>query len=297
MALEGLVVPMPTLFGSDGAIDPSKNARFTRSLCDARVDHVFVLGTTGEFPLVAAEERASLLEAVLETLGWHTDGWVGCGAPATNQAMRFAVQAEEAGASALLAVPPYYLVPTEASLKHYYREIRRVTALPLLAYNIPSHVGYALTPPVVHELAREKVLSGIKDTSGSLDSVQGFIHGAPEGFVVLPGDDALAAASIALGSPGAIMGSANVLPKLAGELVRAARAQESEKLGLLQNSLESLLRVLHAGPFPSTVKYLAQKLRGADVGYRSPYDPLTAEEEARVNAELSAVETELRAFV
>lgn len=297
MALDGLAVPVVTIFGESGEVDLGQNARFTRALCDAKVDHIFVLGTTGEFPLVTSTERAGLVESVIESLGWHTDAWVGCGAPATPQAVANATAAEEAGAAALVVVPPYYLSPTEASIKRYYRAIKAAVGIPVLAYNIPAHVGYALSPSLVHELGREKCLAGIKDTSGSLDSVQGFLHEAPNDFVVLPGDDALVASAIAAGAPGAVMGSANVVPRLALELVASARQGDRGRVEELQTALRALLVALEAGPYPAVIKYLAHRLRGSDVGYREPYGPLTADERARVDAALVPAEPLLRPYL
>jgi 4-hydroxy-tetrahydrodipicolinate synthase len=297
VALDGLSVPVPTIFGENGQIDAGQNARFTRKLCDERVDHIFALGTTGEFPLVLQPERPVLLESIIESLGWGTDAWVGCGAPATAQAVANAEQAEEAGAAAVVAVPPYYLTPTEASIKHYYRAIRKAVGVPVLGYNIPAHVGYALSPSLVHELAREKVLAGLKDTSGSIDSVHGFLQGAPDGFALLAGDDLLAGPAIASGAVGAVMGSANVVPRLAVDLVAAARKGDALRVAQLETPLRALLVALEAGPFPSVVKYLAQRLRGADVGYREPYGPLTAEERSKVDAALEPAEPMLRPFL
>jgi 4-hydroxy-tetrahydrodipicolinate synthase len=169
--------------------------------------------------------------------------------------------------------------------------------VPLLAYNIPSLVGYALGPPFVHRLAREGVLSGVKDTSGSIESVRRFLDGRPEGFAVLPGDDRLAAEAIGGGAPGAVMGLANIVPKLCTELVRRARAGERKEAAELGGLVEELAAVVEAGPFPSTVKYLSTRLRKAEVGYRAPYDPLSPEEEARVLERLAPLEARLAPFL
>lgn len=297
MRLEGLVVPTPTLFGPDGELDPSRNSRFARALCEAHVDHLFPLGSLGEFPSVTDAERATLLEAVIESLTGKTDAWVGCGAPSTAQAVRYALKAEEAGAAALIAVPPFYLHPTEPAIGRYYRAIHAASKLPLLAYNIPSLVGYALRPSFVHELGQAGVLAGLKDTAGSLSSVAGFLEGAPPGFVVLPGDDVLAAEAIRRGASGAVMGLANVFPKLGVELVKAARGVETERVGELQRLVEAAMEVIHSGPFPSTGKFLAARLRRSDVGFRAPYDPLSPEEEAAVLSTLARHEAALRPYV
>jgi 4-hydroxy-tetrahydrodipicolinate synthase len=295
--LDGLVVPVPTLFTAEGALDPGKNARFVRDLADAKVDHLFVLGSLGEFPSVTDEERPRLLEATIDSIPGKADAWVGCGAPSTRQAVRYATDAESAGAAALVAVPPYYLHPAPAEVDRYYRAIREAVKVPLLAYNIPSLVGYALAPALLHRLARDGVLAGAKDTSGSLASVRDLLSEAPEGFAVFPGDDALVAEAIAAGAPGAVMGIANLAPKLCVELVAAARARDVGRSRELQSLVTALVEVTRAGPFPSVVKFLAAHLRRAEVGYRAPYDPLAPEEERAVLGRLAPLRERLAPFL
>ena len=297
MALGGLSVPLPTLFGPDGALDLSRNTRFARTISEAGADHLFVLGSLGEFPSVTDAERPRLVDVVVESTIGSTDVWVGCGAPSTRQAVAYAEAAELAGAAAIVAVPPYYLRPTPDAIERYYRAIHDAIRIPLFAYNIPSLVGYPLDPGLVHRLAREGVLAGAKDTAGSLTSVAAMIAGAPEGFSVLPGDDALAASAIEGGAKGAVMGTANVVPRLCVELVAAALGGNRARAAELQSLVDALVEAIHAGPFPSVDKFLANRLRGAEVGYRSPYDPLTAEEEARVLARLTPIEDRLRPFL
>jgi len=297
MALEGLSVPIPTLFTAEGAVDLGRNARYARNLSDVHVDHLFVLGSLGEFPSVTPGERGPLIEVVVESATGKTDVWAGCGAPSTAQAVAFAEEAEGVGAAAVVAVPPYYLHPSLRAVGEYYRALRKAVTVPLFAYNIPSLVGYALPPPLVHELAREGVIAGVKDTAGSIGSVVSFLSGAPEGFAVFPGDDAFASEAIARGARGAVMGIANVVPKLCVELVDAARRGDRARAQELQPLVDRLVEVTRAGPFPSADKFLAAHLRAAEVGYRSPYDPLTPEEEASVLARLEPLRPLLAPFL
>lgn len=297
MALEGLSVPIPTLFDADGAVDSGRNARFARDLSDAMVDHLFVLGSLGEFPSITPTERGPLLEVVVESATGKTDVWAGCGAPSTAQAVAFAEEAEGFGATALVAVPPFFLHPPLEAVDRYYRAIRRAVTVPLLAYNIPSFVGYALPPPFVHALARDGVLAGLKDTSGSLESVNSFLTGAPEGFAVFPGDDMFASDAIGQGAKGAVMGLANIVPKLCVELVAAARRGDRTRAQELQSVVNRLVDVTRAGPFPSTDKFLAAHLRGVEVGYRAPYEPLSSAEESQVLARLEPLRPLLVPFL
>jgi 4-hydroxy-tetrahydrodipicolinate synthase len=295
--LEGLIVPVATQFTEDGEVDYGKNARFVRDLADAKVDHLFLLGSLGEFPSITDEERPRLLEATIDSIPGRADAWVGCGAPSTRQAVRYATDAEAAGAAAVVAVPPYYLHPTPAEIDRYYRAIRAAIGIPLLAYNIPSLVGYALAPAQLHGLYRDEVIAGTKDTSGLLASVMSFLHDAPAGFVVFPGDDALVLESIDAGAPGAVMGLANIVPKLCVALVGAARSRDAARARELQQLVTSLGEVTRAGPFPSVDKFLAAHLRHAEVGYRAPYDALTPDEERAVLDRLGPLRERLAPFL
>jgi 4-hydroxy-tetrahydrodipicolinate synthase len=297
MSLDGLIVPAATQFDGNGDLDPGRNARFVRDLADARVDHLFLLGSLGEFPSVTDAERARLLEATIDSIPGRADAWIGCGAPSTRQAVRHATEAESAGAAAVVAVPPYYLHPSSAAIDRYYRAIRAAVGIPLLAYNIPSLVGYALPPAQLHRLYRDGVISGTKDTSGSLASVQAFLQDAPEGFVVLPGDDSLVVDAIAAGAHGAVMGIANIVPKLCVELVASARGGAPARAAELQALVTELVGVVRAGPFPSVHKFLAAQLRHADVGYRAPYDPITPDEERIVLGRLEPLRARLAPFL
>lgn len=297
MKFLGLSVPIPTLFADDGALDTGKNAKFARTVSEAKVDHLFLLGTLGEFPSVEDGERTRLLENVIESTVGPADVWVGCGAPSTRRAAAFAEDAEGLGAAAVVAVPPYYLHPSPAAIERYYRAIHAAVSIPLYAYNIPSSVGYPLDPTLVHRLASEGVIAGMKDTAGSLDSVASFLQGGPEGFPVMPGDDALVQESIARGAAGAVMGMANLVPRLCVELVRAAHAGETARTSECQGIVNDLVEVSRAGPFPATDKFLAAELWGADVGYRSPYDALSPEEASAVRTRLEPLRPKLQPFL
>lgn len=286
VTLEGLATPLLTLFTSDGELDLGRNARFARDLSAARVDHLFVLGSTGEFPSITSSERKPLIEVVVASATGRTDVWAGCGAPSTAQAVAFAQEAEGLGVTALVAVPPYYLHPSMSAVDHYYRALRQATSVPLLAYNNPSLVGYALPASLLHSLARDGVLAGVKDSAGSLESVVSFLSGAPDGFAVLPGDPPLASAAIEKGARGAVMAVSNVLPRLCVALVDAARRGDRARTQELQPLVDRLVEVARAGPSPSTLKFLAANLRGVEVGYRAPYEPLTPAEQSAVLARL-----------
>ena len=291
------MVPIPTAFGKNGELDADATEAFVRGLAKAGVDHIFLLGTIGEFPSVEDEERGILISASVRGLSGKTDLWVGVGAPSTRRAVRYAVEAEQLGASALVATPPYYLHPTDAAIAEYYRAIRSPTQRPVLAYNIPAKVGYALSPGLVHSLASAGTVQAMKDTSGTIESLRAFLQDRPKGFQVLPGDDALATLAYRAGASGAVMGTANAVPKLAVELLRSLPGGLPARTNELQGLVTSLATLAAEGPFPSTLKLLIAQLRGASMGYRAPYGPLTPTEESHVLKGLRVLQPRLAPFL
>lgn len=296
MTFHGLIVPLPTIFDARGEVDAAATAAFARGVQEGGADRLFPLGSLGEFASLTRDERRAVISGIVEVSGARRSVWVGTGAPSTREAVALATEAERAGASALVVVPPYYLHPTDLSIDRYYREIHASVEIPIYAYNIPSLVGYPLDPALVGRLAQDGVLSGIKDTSESLPSLRGFLGCGPSGFEVVPGDDVLAAPAIGLGAAGAVMGLANVLPRLAAALVAAAHRGDASATERLHELVEGLAFVVAGGPFPSAGKFLAAHLRGAPAGYRSPYDALTPAEERRVLDRWSVWEARLREF-
>jgi 4-hydroxy-tetrahydrodipicolinate synthase len=297
VSLSGLVLPTPTLFDDDGQLDPDRNRRFIEGLVHDGVTRVFPLGSLGEFPIVDEGERSVLLRSVRDGAADGAELWVGVGAAATRQAVRHVQEAERLGAQGLIAVPPFYLRPTEASVADHFRALKRATSLPLFAYNIPGKVGYALAPALVRRLAEEGVLQGLKDTAGSIASVRAFLAALPTGFPVLPGDDGLASDAVRAGAAGAVMGTANVAPRLGLRLLEALRQEKTEEAKRLQALVDRLAAVLELGPFPSTGKFLAHHVRGAPDGYREPYGPLTDDERRAVLAGFAPLEASFEEFL
>ena len=93
------------------------------------------------------------------------------------------------------------------------------------------------------------------------------------------------------------MGISNVVPKLCTEIVAAARRSDTARVAELQPLIEGLIEVVKSGPPISTLKFLAARLRGSEVGYRAPYLPLTPEEETTVVTHLEPLLPRLAPFL
>src|SRR4051794_40769757 len=73
-------------------------------------------GSVGEYASLTADERAKVVETVIEAANGRVPVVVGTGAPSTEQAAGWARHAKAAGAAGIMALPPINYNPTEPEI-------------------------------------------------------------------------------------------------------------------------------------------------------------------------------------
>src|ERR1700722_11602596 len=105
-------------------------------LSGAGVNGIALLGSTGEFASLSLEDRASLVKlAVKRSKVPILAGVAHC---TLDGAVTLASQAAEAGAAAILVMPPYFFPYAQTEGREFYLRLsdRLAGAIPLLFYNI-----------------------------------------------------------------------------------------------------------------------------------------------------------------
>src|SRR5919106_2534391 len=90
------------------AIDIEALAAIVDRLIDAGVGGLVPGGSTGEFTTLSHAERRQLVEATVEAAAGRVPVVAGTGALSTRETIELSVHAEQAGAAAVMIVPPYY---------------------------------------------------------------------------------------------------------------------------------------------------------------------------------------------
>jgi len=145
--LRGVIAPVVTTFDArDEAVDLDAFATNLRAYAAAGLSGVVVCGSTGEAALLDEEERRSLIEHARGELPSDVALIVGTGAESTRQCVQRCRVANEHGAHAVLVVAPHYYTSsmTPAALDGHYRRIADESPLPVLLYNIPKSMHFAL---------------------------------------------------------------------------------------------------------------------------------------------------------
>ena len=185
---------MVTPFADDGSLDLEAARRLARHLVEQGSHGLVVAGTTGEAPTLTDDERARLIEAVLDEVGEAATVVAGTGTNDTAHAGRLTATAVGLGVDAVLVVAPYYNKPNRAGLRAHFAAVSAAAgATPVVLYNIPSRTVINMAPDLLAELAAENPnVVAVKQANN--DDL-----GPIEGLEILAGNDDSFARTLALG--------------------------------------------------------------------------------------------------
>jgi 4-hydroxy-tetrahydrodipicolinate synthase len=211
---------MVTPFDDQGSLDLDGAAALARWLADHGNDGLVVAGTTGESPVLSDDEKRDLWRAVSEAV--TVPVIAGSGTNDTAQSVVLTRAAKDAGATAVLAVTPYYSRPAQSGLDAHFRAVAAATDLPVLIYDIPIRTGRKVAHDTIVRLAREvPTIVGVKDAAGDPAGSARLMAQAPAGFDLYSGDDSLTLPLLAVGAVGVISVAGHWAGEQISEMVAA----------------------------------------------------------------------------
>jgi 5-dehydro-4-deoxyglucarate dehydratase len=277
--LQGVIAFPVTPFNPDLSLDVGGLRRNLESLLGHPVAAVVAAGGTGELYSLTPREQLEVVRATVEVVGRRVPVIAGAGLNAPL-AVTMARQAAEAGADAVLALPPNYPGADDEGLGDYYAAIGAATPLPLLVY---SRDWVNPTPAWVEKLAaRVPTLAAWKDGQGDIRRFQQIIHrvGARLHWIGGAGDDCVPA-YYGIGLRVYTSSIATVAPRLSLELHEVAAAGDGERLQRLMNDYVIPLYALRArrkGYEVTVMKEMMNATGQAAGPVRPPLPPLRPED-------------------
>ena len=253
------------------------------------VDYLVVLGSTGEAATVTDVERRALVRQAVE-LAPDVPIVVGIGHNDTERTCEMAAMAAADGAHGLLVVTPYYNKPQVSGLVAHYRAVAEAAPeLPIIAYNVPGRTGCNITPEALLRIWEVPQVVAIKESSGDIRQIAQMSREAPEGRLVLAGDDDMALASIAVGARGLVSVCANVAPVETQELITAALEGDFEAARTSADGLAELMGSMFVETNPVPLKAALACLGLGTAMVRAPLSPAEPDTWTRVQAALGGL--------
>lgn len=247
MARPEVLTAVPTLFGTDGAIDPAETQRLHSALRE-HVDGVFVAGTTGEFPALTDAERVALFELALGV--WGPDAVVAhVGSPATSQAVALTRQALALGVRRLAVLPPYYFAVDGGDLvAHFSAVVEAAGDAEVYAYLFPDRTGVAIPPAVLAQLMAVTGVVGAKLSGGAAAQFGEYVEVLPPGASAWSGADVEMVSVAAAGGRGLVSGMSAADPAAFAALATAIEAGDDAAIGVASARVHALAAALQGSP-------------------------------------------------
>ena len=220
-------------------------------------------GTTGEAATMPTEEHFRVVRVCVEQAAGRVPVLAGAGSNDTRVAIANVHAAKQAGADAVLMVPPYYNRPSQEGIFRHFEAIAREAALPVVLYNVPGRTVTDIQPATMARIVQAfpDIYIGLKDATGQLTRVSEQRAGCGSGFIQLSGNDETALAFNAMGGVGCISVTANVAPRLCADFQAAWAAGDTARALELHDRLYPLHIAMFTDASPGPVKYALAKLR------------------------------------
>ncbi len=268
--MEGTGVPLVTPFDEKGDIDESKLAELVGWVEERGVDFIVPCGSNSEAELMTAEERARVVEIVVESASVPI--LAGTGHPGLRESTIQTELAASAGADAALIVTPFYFSHSQEDMAIYYKKLAEWVSIPVYLYSVPKFTHVSLEPDTIAELSDDENIKGMKDSSGNSDLFQQEVEVTKEkDFDMLVGAGGIYAQALEMGATGGVLALANIAPEKCSEIYQLYKKGDNENAKILNDELVELNRGV-TGTYGISGLKAAMEMRGAPAGFsRSPH--------------------------
>ena len=294
MKFDGILFFPVTPFDAQGRVETELLAEHVRTGVAHHAGGVFPACGTGEFHALSAAEVATVVQTAVTAVDGRVPVVAGAGGP-LGHAVEVARSAADAGADALLVLPPYLVGGPQPGLAAYVEAIAAASPLPVIVYH-RGNAAYSVD--TVRRLAGNPKVVGFKDGVGDIGTAQLIVRAVAETgrddiafFNGLLTAELTQAAYRGIGIPLYSSAAFAMIPDVANAYYRAyIDGDEARRLALLDGFYTPLVKLRDETPgFGVSLIKAGLRLGGLPVGsVRPPLVDPTAEQEERLAAILDA---------
>jgi 4-hydroxy-tetrahydrodipicolinate synthase len=281
----GVGVALVTPFLPNNSIDYIGLEKIINHVITNGVDFLVCLGTTGESPTLSETEKKEILAFTKKINASRVPLVFGIGGFNTQNVIDSFGNYDLTDVDAILCVSPYYSKPSQEGIYQHFVAINAASPLPIIAYNVPGRTGQNMSADTIVRIANDcdKIIA-IKDACGNIAQNMDVVSNAPNGFVVLSGDDDLVLPQIACGVQGVISVAANCYTKDFCTMTHLALAGNIDEARVIHYKLLPKINLLFADGNPPGVKYVLYKMGLCENVCRLPVVPINASVAAKFDA-------------
>ena len=276
----GVLVANPLALHDDLSIDVDRYAEHIRWPAASGCDGITPNGSLGEYQTLTEQERAQIVATAVAAAPQGFAVIPAVGAYGAREATRWADQAAELGAPAVMALPPNSYRADERAVVAHYRAVAAV-GLPVIAYNNPLDTKVDLVPELLARLFEEGLIVAVKEFAGDPRRAYAIRELAPELDVLIGSDDTVLEVALA-GAKGWISGYSSAFPRSCIELYHASITADMGTAVPLYKALHPLLRWDSRTEFVQAIKLSMDLVGRAGGPCRPPRLALSDDQAATV---------------
>jgi 4-hydroxy-tetrahydrodipicolinate synthase len=292
-------------FNSDESIDEEGLRSYLKDVASVEgIKGLTCNGHTGEIMSLFPQERARVTQIVAEVLAEMGRGQKtisGVSAEGSLEAIEHALAAKEAGADAILLMPPHHWLRFGRSSETavgFIQDVAEGSGIPIVIHQYPAwtKAGYTLKEMLEMVKIPEVVCikMGTRDMARARYDYEKLKEAAPNTTIITCHDEYLLS-SLLEAADGALVGFAGFAPELIVNMAHAALDGDLAAAREAQRTVDPLARVIYSFGEPSseahqrmkTARWLMGKFP-SDVA-RRPLRPLKPEKIEAMRAQLEAI--------
>jgi 4-hydroxy-tetrahydrodipicolinate synthase len=280
----GVFPAVTTQFRSDQSLDLEATGRHVERLVKAGVTGLIMLGTVGENTALEPEEKRAVIKCAQQAAKGKVPILSGVAECSTALACRYAADMEKLGIDGLMVLPAMVYKSDPRETLAHFRAVARASKLPIMIYNNPVSYGVDVTPEMFGELASEKTIVALKESSDNVRRITDIVNVVGNRYIIFCGVDDLILESMMLGAVGWVAGLVNAFPEESVRLFElAAAGRYKDALPLYR----WFMPILHLDCHTKLVQYIKYAQQVAGLGsetLRAPRLALEGEERRRIDA-------------
>jgi len=279
---QGVFPAVTTQMHRDGSLNLEATASHFQALIDSGVKGLIVCGSLGENQSLLPQEKLDVVRTAIDVSAGRVPVLSGVAETSTAEASRYTREVGKLGASGIMLLPAMlYKGAPDETLAHF-RTVAKSTDLPIMVYNNPVSYANDITPEMFDDLAPQKNLVAIKESSGDTRRITDLRNRVGDRYALFTGVDNLLLECAILGIDGWVAGSGIAFPRenqYLWELTRAGRWDEARTL------YRWFTPLLHLDVHTKFVHYIKLAVQECGLGaewLRAPRLPLKGPERKRI---------------
>ncbi len=259
--LIGTGVALITPFTEDFKVDTEALKRVVNFQIDNGIDYLVVLGTTAESVTLNKSEKQLVIDTIVEANNGRLPLVLGIGGNNTSEVIEEMTKRDLSAFTAILSVSPMYNKPTQEGIYQHFAAIANAAPKPVILYNVPGRTASNMLPETVIRLARDfKNIVAIKEAAGDIVQAMRMIHGTPDEFLVISGDDMVTLPMILAGGAGVISVIGEGFPKEFSQMVNFGLERKVDQAYELHYKLALAIDYIFAEGNPAGIKAVFKEL-------------------------------------